>query len=116
MYEIDFLTCTMRDVIARSVACHPSLFAESLENTARIHHEFCVTTMDKTATRIALDMRAACLAAAVSARDDNVDAIISHGRTSMICAFTAAMKLQCLPRYIANEICDRDSEFVALTQ
>lgn len=37
MYRIDFLTCTAADLIARSIVCHPSLFAEAILKAGSDH-------------------------------------------------------------------------------
>jgi hypothetical protein len=58
MYELDFNSpdCTMNDVIARSIVCHPSLFVDAARHAARTHAEYAEETGSFNSARIARDM------------------------------------------------------------
>lgn len=101
---------TARDIIARSIVAHPSLFRESLIAQARQHRD----TMDihRHADRRAVEgmrsQRDACLAVeSWLRRDDLTDqdkalAIVTDGVGAMI-ALNVACKLQCLPQHIRTQ-------------
>ena len=53
MYQINFETCTMNDVIVRSIVCHPTMLAERLRANASVHFNARDVMHDKTAAAAA---------------------------------------------------------------
>lgn len=106
--EINFLTCKPRDVIARSIALHPSLYAEELEGLARLHANFAAHCYDASAAQAAKGLSEDCELAARYAREQRTDRICEALGT-LIPAFEAACKLQCVPRNLRADIMARES-------
>jgi hypothetical protein len=106
MYQIDFLTCTMRDVITRSAVCHPSLFAESMRSAAKVHAEYAVVTHNATVARIARRMSVSLNSMARDLTLDRFDAnVLDLGE--VIQAFGIAAKLNLVPRSCRDGIVSR---------
>lgn len=108
--DIDFLTCTMDDVIARSILMHSSMLTDMLRSAARTHAEASRTMVDGPAVRMAREM--ATEAMEVAQRIDTgllASADDCHCLTfsQRIIAFGAAYKLQCVPMSLALEIAAR---------
>jgi hypothetical protein len=104
--NIDFNTCTMADVIARSLLLHPSLFAETLERVARTHREASYS--------LRFDSKAADIAARMARECEFMADDISTGRGlnslefgETIQAFGVACKLQCISPGLGQEIAAR---------
>lgn len=107
---IDFLTCTMDDVIARSILLHPTMLTDMLRSAARTHAEASGTMLDGPAVRMAREM--ATEAGEVALRVETgllASAGDCHCLTfsQRIIAFGAAYKLQCVPMSLALEIAAR---------
>lgn len=88
---------TARDIIARSMLLHPSLFSEAMDSLATLHRDFASKTFSPDAAKAARDLADACKMAAMFVRDATLDKIMESLRYS-IPALSAAGKLQCLPR------------------
>lgn len=58
MYPLDYDTCDMGDVVARSLIAHPTLFRDAMHNVAQGHRRFAHDCRDNLARRIALRMAA----------------------------------------------------------
>jgi hypothetical protein len=82
-------TFTIDQVIARSIALHPTLFAEAIGKVADVHLGFVMVTHDREASRIAEGM-ATKLAGVAGVPDD-------FGLRIML--LDTARKLQCLPPF-----------------
>lgn len=106
MYAIALESCTPRDVIQRSVTCHPSLFAEKLRAIAGQHENYTRVTHDEIAKRSARRMSEAAIFAAGAVESEDVDAIVGNF-SAMIIALHAACELQALPRYLYAAIAER---------
>lgn len=107
MYPIDFDTCSIADVIARSATCHPSLFADKLTAIAAIHHQASFSLRYSTGGRpIARGMgdSASDMARDLLAQEFDATAL-DFG--AMIIAFGAACSLQCIPHATAKDIAGR---------
>lgn len=108
--DINFLTCTMDDVIARSILMHSSMLTDMLRSAARTHAEASRTMVDGPAVRMAREM--AIEAGEVAQRVDTgllasaADCACLTFSQRMI-AFGAAYKLQCVPMSLALEIAAR---------
>lgn len=102
---IDYMSCSAGDVIRRSLALHPSLFAESVRNVGHIHGQAACTMVDGEAVRMSRRMAEQCreLAERIEAGDtlDGLDC----GRT--VIAFSVAARLNCLSHAIAKDILAR---------
>jgi hypothetical protein len=110
---IDFNTCTMADVIARSYSMHPSLFADALEQVARTHRTASFhTRFDNKAADIATRMAMNCeiMADDIGGGRFKPEAL-EFGPT--IHAFGVACNLQSIPRATANEIAARADKVAA---
>lgn len=108
MYQIDFSTCTIDDVIERSIVCHPTLLIDSMISVAGIHDASAAHMYDATAKRIARGMAVAAQNAALLIRDMGKDAVplLSFGQRIQV--FHQASKAQCLPRSVVNDIVARE--------
>lgn len=90
---------TARDIIARSIAAHPSLFREALIRQAEMHDDYAMLTTNIRAKQGARASWKACLAAYDAVDMGDVDAICSDCGT-MVIALNVACKLQCIPPHI----------------
>lgn len=90
---------TAREIIARSILMHPSLFRESLIAQAELHDNYANLTTNVRAAQGAAASRAACLRAYDAIGMDDADAIVADCGT-MVIALNVACKLQCLPPHI----------------
>ncbi len=105
MYPIDFVSCTANDVIARSVTCHPTLFAERLLDIARVHDQAAATMLDCEATKISRRMAADCRQ--MADRLEHGELLDGLSFSQRIIAFSAAAKLQCVSDSLARSIIAR---------
>ena len=95
--HFDILTATPRDVIRRSMAMHPTLFAEAMEAAARTHGQYAASPIaDRRAARIAAGCHDDCTQVADWIRDDDLAAIMAELRF-WIPALNVAFRLQCIP-------------------
>ena len=113
MYQISFETCTMNDVIVRSIVCHPTTLAESLRANASIHYQVAETMHDKTAAIAANRCGIQCRNAAMLVDtfydvDDKLNKIAEFSFGERIATFLAAAKLQLIPFATQHDICKRD--------
>ena len=107
MYETDFMSATMSDVITRSFVCHPSLFRDTLLSASRAHLKASQRMADSTAARIARKMaeRLRKLAAKVDA--DEFDAgTLTMAET--VQSFAEAARLQCLSPAVRAHIAGKE--------
>lgn len=105
MFEINFSTCTMRDVIARSATCHPTLFREAMLAAAQAHRAAQQVAPRRVAS-IALGMESDLRRMADDIDMDNFDAsVLSPAET--VQAFNIARKLQCVTWDVAESIAKR---------
>ncbi len=112
MTAIDFLTASPREVLARSIARHPSVMSERLAHIAADHARFSRNCYDRTAADIAARMSAECRALARmvdnGGEPDSVAlAIIDLGLSHSVQALTVAMELQLVPRSLRGDIAGR---------
>lgn len=107
MYPIDLATCTMLDVIKRSAVCHPSLLCDALRKAHSTHSHYSTITHNKAAARSAVNMAAACLHAIQFIEENDLDAFALILSPRVI-AFSAALKLQCIPYATGSDIAERD--------
>lgn len=105
--QIDFMTATMQDVIARSAAMHPSLMADALRNVASVHSQAAETMRYDRSVQTAKDMaKAARDMARTLADTGSLDpAGLSFSET--VIAFGVACRLQCVPHNVALDIAAR---------
>jgi len=90
---------TARDIIQRSIVCHPSLFREMLIKQADMHDDYAKVTSDIRAKQGAIASMNACFFAYDAIDNDDVDAIVSRCGP-MVIALNVACKLQCIPNHI----------------
>lgn len=102
---IDYLTATSRDVIARSIAMHPSLFIDAMHDSAQIHRDH-ARDMSGHSRAIALRMADAAEIVARHIAAEDIDAIMSEIRYH-VPALGRALKLQCVPRSLWADIASR---------
>lgn len=107
LYEIDFLTCSMDDVIERSIVCHPSLLIDSMVGVADIHDASAAHMYDATAKRIARQMADDCKNAALLIRDEGKGALSLFTFSQRIQVFHQAARAQCINRALEHEIAAR---------
>lgn len=93
---------TARDIIARSMLLHPSLFREAMDSLAKVHRDFAAQTYNNAAAKAARDLSDACKMVSTLIYDGNIDSIMESLRYS-IPALSAAGKLQCLPRHMITD-------------
>lgn len=107
---IDFLTCTMDDVIARSILLHPTMLQDALTKAYRAHLDAATTMVDGPACRMAHEMSVTALevrariASGLLASAGDCHCLTFSQR---MLAFGAAYKLQCLPYATAMDIATR---------
>lgn len=108
MYEIDFNTCTARDVIARSMTCHPSLMRDELLNLSKQHEAWlhATTTASAGAKRGGRTLRDACAKSAAWVEYGDLDAIMADF-SARIASFEVASRLQLIPRATRADIRER---------
>ena len=104
---IDLDIATIGDVIARSCAMHPTLFADAMRNTRAVHTGFMNVTRDFDAFRAAQGM-AKSLDAMEKAlrRTGRIDAA-SLEMGARVQAFAIAARLQCIPSSVQADITAR---------
>ena len=93
MPEINYVTATMSDIIARSMLCHHSLFRDALIAAGQMHATYSHNTHSKLAAHIALGMANDCRRMADEIDLDDFDAA-SLALSEKIQAFEVACKLQ----------------------
>lgn len=106
MNEINFLTCSMDDVIARSIALHPSLLAERLRDVATIHSKAAREMLGDLERGTAIKMANDCRSAASSV--EHLGHFVNATFGQRLQAFSAAARLQCLTLSQAQAIAARD--------
>ena len=109
--DIDFLTCTMDDVIARSILLHPTMLQDALTKAYRAHLDAATTMVDGPACRMAHEMSRDRVRGSSSHCQWPTGqrwriAIASHS-TNACWHIGAAYKLQCLPYATAMDIATR---------
>lgn len=107
MYAIDFNTCTARDVIERSITCHPSLFAQAMRNAAKVHRDYSKVTTNKKVQAIAAHCGDVCDLVAIYTEGGDTELIYSHTRF-LVQAFTVAAKLNLVPHSLQGDIIARE--------
>ena len=100
-------TCKMIDVIAQSIAMHPSALVESLERVRDIHAAFRNTTADKKAADCARSMCEAVGRALEYVRDGRADPF-ADDFSAKVQTFQQAANLQLIPLHILKAIVDRE--------
>ena len=107
---------TLAQIIARSVICHPTLLAETLEGQAAEDRRFAATRPEISHKSI-LSHALACAEAAKGVRGewDTFDPASAVDWDLMplgirIVAANAAARLQCLPRHIVTQAAIREDE------
>ncbi len=115
-YDLDFDTCKPVEVIARSIAWHPSLYRDALREAAKAHTNYALTRATHSdVAKIARNQAAVCaeIANYVDALLIDCDAlacaqeIIDMGFSHMVEAFSYACTLNLVPRHLRGEIIDR---------
>ena len=106
MYDLDFLTCSMTDVINRSVVFHPSLLRDMMLAAAKTHWDYSNVAANKVAAGIALDMASNLrrMADELDMNDFDPEALELGERVQ---AFGIASKLHCLSPSLARDIAAR---------
>lgn len=114
--QIDFMTAKPRDVIARSIALHPSLFADAMRATAKTHNAARETFRaagrrpDYQACQAATRLANACnrVADLVEGGESNAaPQIMAGGMDSWVSALNVAARLQCLSPALVADIASR---------
>lgn len=106
MTELDFQTATMKDIIARSIAMHPSLLVDSMVEISNIHRQYGQLSTGPTATS-ARNMAIACEEAIDFIEDGDLDALCANF-SAYIQTFEQACRLQCITPATKREIAERD--------
>lgn len=112
MYELDLNTCTVGDVIYRSLICHPTLLREAIETARDAHRAAAATMIDGKACHIADRLVVKCISL-LRTIDDMLDGqldarlVVDNDFYERIIAFTAAYRLQAISPAIAREILAR---------
>jgi hypothetical protein len=106
--DIDYTTCTMNDVIARSLRMHPSLLADACAAAGKIHQQARDTTHDGKAREIAGDMAKDAWGLFCAIRDGEIDDLAALTFTQRQIAFAAAARLNCLHFNLAHSIAKRE--------
>lgn len=91
---------TALDIIARSIACHPSLFADALKARYYQDREYAATRQDETATHRAVMASAKAAALAIEYVDRSDAEAFKDDMSAGIIALNIACKLQCLPAHV----------------
>lgn len=113
MSDIDFLTCSMDDVIERSLRLHPAALAGAMQDAYRAHDAAANTMLDGPAVRMAREMATVAtelrqrLASRLLATRADM-ACLSFNQRIML--FGAAYKLQCVPLATAMDIAARSAQ------
>lgn len=104
---IDYMTATPREVIARSIAMHPSLYADAMRDAAKTHRHYAASVHRADVASIAKRLALACELAADKIEADDVEAILFIGADCWISALNVACKLQCVPPSLRGDIAAR---------
>lgn len=104
---IDYMTATPREVIARSIAMHPSLYADAMRDVARMHRQHAANMASYDAISVTKRLALACELAADKIEADDVEAILFIGADCWISALNVACKLQCVPPSLRGDIAAR---------
>ena len=104
MYDLP-INPNAKDIITRSVVCHPSAFRDALVAQANMHADYEELSRNPLAKRGAAAQKNACLRAYDwLGRDDLPEgeraACIAGELNTMIIALNVACKLQCLPPHV----------------
>ena len=110
---INFETCTMNDVIVRSIVCHPTMLTAKLRDNANVHYDAALVMHDKTAAAAAQRCGNQCCQAAnlvgnLNGAGQPIEAISAMSFGERMAAFLAAAKLQLIPFATQHDICARD--------
>ena len=100
-----------RDVILRSLTCHPTLFADAMADVAKVHAD-AASIMDHhiakvTAQRLASAARTMDIQARTYATNAALGVICRSGMDYWVTALNVASRLQCLPRPLISEAAER---------
>jgi hypothetical protein len=106
--DIDYTTCAMNDVIARSLRMHPSLLADACAAAGKIHQQARDTMHDGKAREIAGDMAKVAWGLFCTIRDDELSDVAALTFTQRQIAFAAAARLNCLHYNLAHKIAMRE--------
>lgn len=106
--QIDYLTCSMDDVIRRSLLLHPSLLADACARAAMIHAQARDTMHDGQARKIAGNMAKEAWSLARAVRDNELADPATLTFTQRQIAFAAAARLNCLHYSLAQAIAKRE--------
>ena len=113
MYPIDFMTCTARDVILRSLVCHPSCFADAITAQRSNHLHYARMTHDQLAKRSAEKQADACqtITRIVEETDAHsaADLMMASGITIAVIAFNVAANLTLCPPACRGDIIGRSN-------
>jgi hypothetical protein len=100
MYALE-TNATAEHIVRRSFVCHPTLFAESLRNTAAMHARYASECRNVLAASTARNMALTLNAAAYQVETGDIDSLIEAVNGSMgwrVQVTSIAAKLQCLTR------------------
>lgn len=110
MYPIDFTTATAREVILRSLVCHPSLFIDALSVAEREHAVYAQANAGTPHGKAAESAREHASVALSLARDMNAEGAAFHIASHtgpLVQALTISARLQCVPPSLRYEIAGR---------
>lgn len=107
---------TAANIIDRSIACHPSLFAHALDTAAKVHSEALRTMTFLRAVATARRLEKACItmANAINEQRFSGDEAVIAGPDHWITALNIAVRLQALPRHILTQAAIRTQEAIDL--
>ena len=104
---IDLNTANMGDVIARSCAMHPTLFADAMRSTRAVHTGFMNVTRDFAAFRAAQGMAKSLDEMEKALRRTGAIDPASLEFGAKVQAFSIAARLQCIPSSVQTDITAR---------
>lgn len=114
MYAIDFTTCSARDVILRSVTCHPSMLRDALASVRKTHRDYATLAYDngRKEASVAASSMAKALTKAIKLVEgcDTAERItdeICQDCSMYVQVFTQAAKLQCVTHGVQADIMAR---------
>jgi hypothetical protein len=106
MPPIDFMTCTARDVIARSLLCHPATLADNLMSAGKTHAGYSLISPRADVAEIARRMGEKAFKAACHARAEHIEPIMADTDMRTM-TLHAACELQLVPRSLRGDIAAR---------
>lgn len=110
MYDLDWNTCSMADVIERSAVCHAPLFRQQMLSVAQVHARAAdhARGADQAwSAALPNDMAGRLRRMAVSLAMGDFEAR-DLPLAARVQAFSVACKLQCIPGRIARAIASRE--------